>query len=198
MFFNYIGTFSIVLLTLVDADYKFTCVDIGSYGSSCDGAFFKTFTLGQTFMNDELDMPGPKSLPNFPEEGQVTYCIVADEALPLCINLIRPYPQGQRFRVPIDERVFNYRLSCACCIVGNAFGIWAQRFRVFKWKLCLKPDNVDRVIKSCVVLDNYLMENTDLPTIYNCLNPDNDPYLTEDRVLLDIPHLGRISFTCRS
>ena len=34
------------------------------------------------------------------------------------------------------------------------------------------------------------MENKDLPTIYNRLNPDNDPYLTDDGALLDIPRLG--------
>ena len=83
-------------------------------------------------MNDELDMPGLKSLPNFPKGGQVPHCIVADEAFPLHINLIRPYPRGQRFRLPIDERVFNYRLSHTHCIVENAFGIFAQRFRVFQ------------------------------------------------------------------
>ena len=121
LFFNYKGTFSILLLALVDADYKFTCVDIGSYGSSCDGSIFKTSKLGQSFMNDDLDMLAPKPLPNFPEGGQVPHCIVADEAFPLCVNLMRPFPRGQRFRSPIDERVFNYRLSCACCIVENAF-----------------------------------------------------------------------------
>ena len=33
------------------------------------------------------------------------------------------------------------------------------------------------------------MENKDLLTIYR-LNPDNDPYLTNDGALLDIPQLG--------
>ena len=36
-----------------DADYKFTFVDIGDYGSNSDG---------QAFMNNELDIPGPKFL----------------------------------------------------------------------------------------------------------------------------------------
>ena len=70
-------------------------------------------------MNDELDMPAPKPLPNFPKGGQVPHCIVH-------VNLMRPYPRGQRLRLPIDERVFNYRLSHLCHIVENAFGILAH------------------------------------------------------------------------
>lgn len=36
-YFNYKGTFSIVLLDLVDHEYNFICNDIGRYGSNCCG-----------------------------------------------------------------------------------------------------------------------------------------------------------------
>ena len=53
MFYNYKGTFSVVLMALVDANYKFTYVDIGDYGSNLDGGIFKNSKFGQAFMNNE-------------------------------------------------------------------------------------------------------------------------------------------------
>jgi hypothetical protein len=46
-FFNCKKTFSVVLLALVDANYKFTIIDIGGYGKSCDRRLFARSTLGK-------------------------------------------------------------------------------------------------------------------------------------------------------
>ena len=59
MLYNYKGTFSVVLVALVDADYKFTDVDIGDYESNSDGGIFKNSKFGQAFMNNELGILGP-------------------------------------------------------------------------------------------------------------------------------------------
>ncbi|XDV26238.1 hypothetical protein PO909_030000 [Leuciscus waleckii] len=52
-FFNYKGTFSVVLLALVDTDYRFLVVDVGASGSN-----------------------------TAPEPGALPFVIVADEAFP--------------------------------------------------------------------------------------------------------------------
>jgi hypothetical protein len=38
---------SIVLLALVDHDYSFSVIDIGSYGSNSDGGIFRRSILGE-------------------------------------------------------------------------------------------------------------------------------------------------------
>ena len=68
-------------MALVDANYRFIFVDIGNYGSNADGT--------------ELDVPGPKPLPNAPELGNVPHVIVADEVFPLKPNIMRPYPRAR-------------------------------------------------------------------------------------------------------
>ena len=138
---------------------------------------------------ENWDLPSPKPLPNWPAGGVFQHVFVGDEAFPIKANLIRPYP---RARVGIMERIkqiFNYRLSRAR-IVENAFGILAQRFRLFNRRISLCPMNVDNVIKVCCILHNYLTEDKDTATIHNRLNLDQEPYLQDDEAILDLDNLN--------
>lgn len=51
LYFNFKNQFSIVILALVD-DYNFTCIDVGSYGSSSDGGIFGKSTLNATILKN--------------------------------------------------------------------------------------------------------------------------------------------------
>ncbi|KAI7806549.1 hypothetical protein IRJ41_007875 [Triplophysa rosa] len=152
-FFNYKGTFSIVLLALVDADYRFLAIDVGSYGGNSDGGIFADSALGRALHRGTLNVPAPLELPSAPELGKVNHVIVADEAFPMKPYLLRPYG-GKRLQE--DKRIFNLRLSRARRISENAFGILTQRFRVYKRPMEVNPDLADNIIKATCILSNYL------------------------------------------
>ena len=45
IFYNYKGSFSIVLMALASADYSFVMVDVGVFSSQSDGGIFKKNTF---------------------------------------------------------------------------------------------------------------------------------------------------------
>ena len=47
------------------------------------------------YLENELDVPGSKRLPNTPELGNLPHVIVADEAFPLKPNIMWPYPRAR-------------------------------------------------------------------------------------------------------
>lgn len=61
-FYNYKGCHSVVLLAIVDADYKFITIDIGAYGRNSDGGIFSTSEMGKRFQNATFNVPGPTPL----------------------------------------------------------------------------------------------------------------------------------------
>ena len=125
-YFNYKHTFSIVLLALVDADYKFTYVDIGTNARISDGGVFENSALAQALEYDELNIPDPTPLPN--RTMNVPYVTVTDDAFPLLPSILKPFALRTLTK---EQRIFNYHLSRARHMVENAFGILANRFRVF-------------------------------------------------------------------
>jgi len=99
-----------------------------------------------------LLLPDPTLLPgtNIP----FPFVFIGDEAFPLSIHMLRPYP---RKRLTDDMRIFNYRLSRARRTIENAFGILTARWRILHKPLCMSTTNCENVLKALVCLHNFIM-----------------------------------------
>ncbi|XP_073533020.1 uncharacterized protein [Phyllobates terribilis] len=147
-FYNYKGYFSIILMALVNANYEFINVDVGMNGRVSDGGVLEHTLFGERLDNYDLHLP-----PNSETTGNLNFVFVGDEAFPLHPNLIKPFPQKSLTQ---ERRIFNYRLSRARHVVENAFGIMANRFRIFHTPINMKLTSIDSVVLACCTLHNFL------------------------------------------
>ncbi|XP_039459435.1 protein ANTAGONIST OF LIKE HETEROCHROMATIN PROTEIN 1-like [Oreochromis aureus] len=153
MFHNYKGTFSIVLLAVVDARYRFRDIDVGGYGRTSDGGILANSTFGQALRAGTLHLPPDQPLPGGEHRGAQPHVFVADEAFPLRRELMRPFP-GRL--LPLEKRKFNYRLSRARMIVEGAFGVLSSQWRMYRCSMELHPEIAEKCVKATCVLHNFL------------------------------------------
>lgn len=159
---NHKQSLSIVLITLVDAQYCFTFVDCGCHGRVGDGAVYQRSKLFQKIVKNELHTPSPEPLPG--RTKPVPYVIVADDAFEFSPILMKPYQE--KHNISTKERVFNYRLSRARRIAENTFGILASVFRVLRKPMLLQPEKVTLITMTCVLLHNFLRRSRTSHSIY--------------------------------
>lgn len=150
-YYNYKGTFSVVLFAIVNANYEFIYVHCGTNGRVSDGGILKETDFYRSLVNDDLQIPDPQCPTQV--DYELPYVFIGDEAFPLMENMMKPY---SKHCAGHDEHIFNYRLSRARRVVENAFGILASRFRVFLQPLNIKVEHVDAVVMASCVLHNFL------------------------------------------
>lgn len=109
LFFNYKDYFSIVMLAMVDANYKFSTVDVGSFGREGDSGIFLKFAMGQQILDGSFGFPEKKQLPG--SDKVLPYVIVGDESFRLNPNIMKPYTR-QSARHDKSKAVFNYSELC--------------------------------------------------------------------------------------
>jgi len=162
-YYNYKGFFSIILLGMVDTDYKFLWVNVGAWGSMSDAGVFNGFSLNRKIDAGTLDLPEPDPLLN--DDKDTPYFFVGDDAFALRPSRMKPYSHQY---LTHDERIFNYRTSRARRVVENAFGILASRFRCLLTTLAVLPRNATSITKACIILHQIMrlryptLQNADL------------------------------------
>ncbi|XP_055910546.1 putative nuclease HARBI1 [Eupeodes corollae] len=150
-YINYKGYFSIVLLGVCDANYTFSAVDVGAYGSQSDAGIFRNCEIGKKILTNSINFPPLENLPN--SQKKVPYYFVGDSAFPLRMNLMRPYPG---IFLNKREEVFNYRQSRARRVIENTFGILAARWRILGKAIEFHPESADKIVLACTILHNFL------------------------------------------
>jgi len=186
--FCYLKKFSVVLMAVVDADYKFVCVDIGGYGRNSDGGIFEASIMGQRFQNRTMNVPVGQPLPN--QQEPTSYVLLGDEAFPLKPYLMRPFPYRQS-RQELTKDMFNYRLCRARRVVENAFGILSKKFRIYSRPLEINVDTVNTVVLTTCILHNFLRVNTSGDTDYfEYIEQELQPDLNSLEILINDARRG--------
>lgn len=165
-YFNYKRKHSMLLLAIVDANYRFLLVDFGTNRRVSDGGVLQNTRFYEKLSEKNLHIPPPDDVTeNF---KNVPYVFVADDAFPLTTEILKPFRQACLDSA--KKEVFNYRISRVRLIVENVFGILASRFRIFHTAINLEPQNIEKVVMAACALHNFLMDQQ--PTVYapaNCL-----------------------------
>ncbi|CAH1962840.1 unnamed protein product [Acanthoscelides obtectus] len=147
-FFNYKDYHSIVLMALVNADYEFIYVNVGCNGRVSDGGVLEYTKFYDKLIEKKLNLPS-----NDVTKHNLNFVFVADDAFALHENILKPFPGNNLTK---EESIFNYRLSRVRRTVENAFGILANRFRVFHTPINMQPDKIDKIVLAACALHNFL------------------------------------------
>ena len=105
-------------MVVCSALYCFLLVDIEDHRRQSDGSVYHNSNLGYAIENTLLNIPQSSKLPH--SECVMPYVFVGDDAFGLKPHMMKPYPLQN---LPVDERVYNYRLSRAHRVVETVFGI---------------------------------------------------------------------------
>ena len=142
------------MLGLCDAYGKFIVVDIGAPGRRSDGGIFRESEFGKKLFSKQINLPEPCKLG---ESGPtVPYFIVGDEAFPLTEFLLKPFPR--RVKLSTRQKIYNYRICRGRRMIECAFGMLAQRFRIFRKPILARLSTVKQIVQAAVVLHNFIIE----------------------------------------
>ena len=100
IFYNYKGFHSIILMALVDADYKFAWVDVVSDGSSGDAYVFNKSELKDCILDDTIGFPARDPLPH--DDKDIPYFIAGDDAFAFRTWLMKPFSKRQMTRAELQ------------------------------------------------------------------------------------------------
>ncbi len=150
-YFNYKNFHYIVLVALVDGDYKFTWVEVGANGTSSDARIFEDCGLKQAIEHRVISFPPPDHLPD--DNRDTPYFFVGDDAFLLCNYMMKPYG---RLVLEVPERIYNYRKSHCRRVCENVFGMLANRYACLLSVIKFQPNIATNIILAAICCHNLM------------------------------------------
>lgn len=174
MYYCYKHYFSVGLLALTDANYKFIMVDVGSYGKDNDAGVFENCPLRHAVENGTIALPKEKQLPG--STITAPYVFLGDEAFPLTEYLLRPFPRVQ-LQEGEENDTFNYRLCRARMVVECSFGAIVSKFRILGKAIETNVENAVHIVKAITLLHNIIKDLEGMSEVdaTNCRGVTIDP-----------------------
>jgi hypothetical protein len=148
---NYKGFYSVVLMALVDAQYRFVWIDTGGDGCMSDAQIYNQSELGELLESGDIGLPAADKLPR--DDRDVPYFLLGDDAFTLRKYMMKPY--GTR-HLEHSQWIYNYRISRGRRVVENSFGILAQQNQILLTTMMQEPDIVWDIIEAYVCIPNLL------------------------------------------
>lgn len=153
-YYNFKGFHSIVLFAMVDARYRFRFIDVGCNGRANDSTIYKNGFLYNGLKTKSIGIPESKFLKG--KKTRMPFYFIGDDAFALDQHLMKPY--NRNIKLTTAQYAFNYRISRARMVVECAFGMLANRFRIFHRPIEVLPETVDQIIMTSCVLHNFLID----------------------------------------
>lgn len=177
LYFNYKKFFSLVLMAVTDANYKFIYIDVGAYGKCSDSAIFEDSVLYQKVNSGTMNLPPDRAI-SYLNPIPLPFVFLADDAFALSRRVMCPYV-GKTLGV--EKRAFNYRHCRGRRFVECTFGILANKWRIFHRALDVDIDFAIDIVKACCILHNFVRDRDGMQfndTLYRFPNVNDE----------DVPH----------
>ena len=151
---NFKNFYSIVLMAMVDAHYRFIWASCGFPGNSHDSLIFQSTNLYSEIVNGN-------GIPNMSKKesgADISPLILGDSAFPFKTWLMKPFTNAV---LSDAQSYFNYRLSRARMVTEGAYGRLKGRWRVLIRKCESKKDTTKKMTLACLVLHNLCIDLDD-------------------------------------
>ena len=149
------GFYSIVLMALVDAKYRFIWTSIGAPGNTHDSTYFQSTDLWGKICAGEI-IP---SISPILDAIEIPPLILGDGAFSMRSWIIEPHGEAV---LTEERRYFNFRHSRARLVTEGAFELLKSRFRVLHRRCESNKETVKLMGLACVVLQNICIVQGDL------------------------------------
>ena len=151
---NFKNFYSVVLMAIVDSQYRFTWASCGFPGNSHDSLIFQSTNLYSEIVKGNV-IP---SIAKKEGDVEIPPVILGDSAFPFKTWLLKPYTNAV---LSADQRYFNYRLSRARMVTEGAYGRLKGRWRVLMRKCESRKSTTKKMTLACTVLHNLCINMDD-------------------------------------